>query len=60
MPGELIGEYQRLLRSHGVDVMSSTGGVVSAAHTEADIDEATDAFSKTVSTLRDQGLVLAL
>ncbi len=60
MPGELIGGYQRLLRSHGVDVMSSTGGVVSAAHTGADIDEATEAFAKTVLALREQGLVRTL
>lgn len=60
MPGDLIGEYQRLLRAHGVDVMSSTGGVVSAAHTEADIDEATEAFEKTVLALREQGLVRTL
>jgi glutamate-1-semialdehyde 2,1-aminomutase len=60
LPGMLTNEYQRLLRENGVDVMSSTGGVISAAHSEADIDEATEAFEKTVATLRDQRLVNTL
>ena len=33
MPGKLIAEYQRHLRFYGVDNMSSTGGVLSSAHT---------------------------
>jgi glutamate-1-semialdehyde aminotransferase len=60
LPAALTSEYQRLLRENGVDVMSSTGGVVSAAHTENDIDEATAAFEKTVVALRDKGLVQTL
>jgi len=56
MPGPLVTQYQRLLRFHGVDVMSSTGGVLSAAHTSADIERATSAFEKTVTTLAEQGL----
>ena len=31
------------------DIMSSTGGVVSAAHTEVDVEQATTAFEKTVA-----------
>ena len=60
MPSELITEYQRHLRFHGVDIMSSTGGVVSAAHTEQDVDEATEAFEKTVLALRELGLIKTL
>ena len=60
MPGSLIQQYQRLLRHHGVDNMSSTGGVLSAAHTEADIDEATVAFEKTVIALREESLIATL
>jgi hypothetical protein len=37
--------------------MSSTGGVVSAAHTERDVEDATRAFEKTVLGLREAGLV---
>ncbi len=60
MPGALIDEYQRHLRFYGVDNMSSTGGVLSAAHSPRDIEEATAAFRKTVVALRDRGLVLAM
>ena len=60
MPPLLIAEYQRRLRHHGVDVMSFTGGFVSAAHTESDIDEASRAFEQTVIELCDRGLVETL
>ncbi len=60
MPPQLIDQYQRLLRFHGVDVMSSTGGVVSAAHTEVDIEDATSAFEETVLALRKEGLARGL
>lgn len=60
MPPELVVEYQRQLRQHGVDVMSFTGGVVSAAHTEADIDQACEAFKQTMLALCDQQLVVTM
>ena len=60
MPGILIDEYQRHLRFYGVDNMSSTGGVLSAVHSQRDIEEATVAFRKTAVALRDRGLVLAM
>ncbi len=57
MPTELIVEYQRQLRHRGVDIMSSTGGVVSAVHTQQDIEQATTAFEETVTALQNQKLV---
>ena len=60
MPSTLITEYQRQLRHYGVDLMSSTGGVLSAAHSDGDIEEATRAFEKTLGALCDLGLVLRL
>jgi len=60
MPGELILEYQRHLRYRGVDIMSSTGGVVAATHTEPDVEQATAAFEQTVTALRDLNLVLTM
>jgi glutamate-1-semialdehyde 2,1-aminomutase len=57
MPTELIVEYQRQLRYRGVDIMSSTGGVVSAVHTQQDVEQATTAFEETVTALRKQKLV---
>ena len=60
MPPQLIAHYQRLLRFHGVDNMSSTGGVASAAHTERDVEDATNAFKETVLALRNAGLIHGL
>ncbi len=60
MPGALIGEYQRHLRFRGVDNMSSTGGVLSSAHTDQDIAHATVAFEETVIALKRQELILGL
>ena len=60
MPGELISSYQRHLRHNGVDNMSSTGGVVSSAHSDRDLEEATAAFEKTVLALAAEKLILRL
>ncbi|MDB5384594.1 MAG: Aspartate aminotransferase family protein [Planctomycetaceae bacterium] len=60
MPGQLITQYQRHLRFRGVDIMSSTGGLLSSVHTEQDIAEATAAFEATVSALIDEGLALRM
>ena len=60
MPGPLVAQYQRLLRFHGVDIMSSTGGVVSASHTQDDIAQATSAFKATVHALLQEKLVHTL
>ena len=60
LPAELIKVYQRNLRFHGVDNLSSTGGVLSAAHTDRDIEDATEAFEKTVLALREQELIHTL
>lgn len=48
------------MRYLGVDNMSSTGGVTSAAHTAEDIDWSTRAFEQTVRALRDQKLIHSL
>lgn len=60
MPGTLIEAYQRHQRFRGVDNMSSTGGVLSAAHTDEDIELATAAFAQTVEALLAGGLILPL
>ena len=60
MPAELTNSYQRHLRYHGVDNMSSTGGVVSSAHSGSDLEEATAAFEKTVLALAAEKLILRL
>ena len=60
MPGELVAAYQFNLRHRGVDSMSSTGGVLSSAHTEQYVDEAKAAFEETVKALREAELVCGL
>jgi glutamate-1-semialdehyde 2,1-aminomutase len=60
MPGALITQYQRRFRFHGVDIMSSTGGLLSSAHTERDIEEATVAFERTVTALIEEQLIYRL
>ncbi|MFO1096385.1 MAG: aminotransferase class III-fold pyridoxal phosphate-dependent enzyme [Planctomycetaceae bacterium] len=60
MPGKLIAQYQLRMRFGGIDNMSATGGVTSAAHTSDDIAAATAAFETTVRGLRDDRLILPL
>lgn len=60
MPSSLLANYQRQLRHRGVDIMSSTGGVLSSAHTQQDIADATRAFEATVRSLLEEGLILTL
>ena len=60
MPPALIVEYQRQLRFRGVDIMSSTGGVISSAHTADDVQQATAVFEQTVKALLEQQLILTL
>ena len=49
LPSSLLTEYTRHLRHNGVDIMSGTGGVVSAAHKEGDTREKTAFFFWTKS-----------
>ena len=58
MPGALVTQYQRHLRYRGLDILSSTGGVLSSAHTEQDIAQATTAFEASVLALLQEGLIL--
>jgi hypothetical protein len=60
MPGTLINQSQRHLRYRGVDIMSSTGGVLSCTHTKDDIVTATAAFEETVLALHQEGLIRIL
>ena len=60
MPPPMIAEYQRRMRHYGVDNLSFTGGLLSAAHTDGDISEATDAFERTVVELHDMGLIQSI
>ena len=60
MPAGLICDYQRHLRLRGVDLMSSTGGVLSAAHANHDVDAATEIFEQVVVALHQEGQIYQL
>ena len=60
MPNSLIGSYQRELRLRGIDLMSSTGGVLSAAHAKHDVDEATTIFEEAMLALLQAGEIYQL
>ena len=60
MPGSLICNYQRELRLRGIDLMSSTGGVLSAAHAKHDVDEATSIFEEAMLALLQAGDIYQL
>ncbi|MCC6236903.1 MAG: aspartate aminotransferase family protein [Dehalococcoidia bacterium] len=53
---ELERPLKRALLNHGVDFMG-TGGMVSSAHTDADIDQTVEAFRSTALDLRAEGLL---
>jgi glutamate-1-semialdehyde aminotransferase len=55
MPGSLVMRYQQLIRAEGVDFMSSTGGVTSAAHTNEDLDWMERAFDVAIASLLHEG-----
>lgn len=57
MPRSILGAMQRGLRSRGVDFWTYNGGIGSAAHTEADLGSALDAFASALAEMKEQGLV---
>ena len=57
IPGRIITAFQKNLQIRGVDLLSYNGGVTSAAHNEADIDQTLDAFRETMQVLVDEKVV---
>ena len=56
MPGDMVMEVQAGLRQRGVDMMSSIGGLTSAAHTEADVEQTLAAFDDTLGELAGRSI----
>jgi glutamate-1-semialdehyde 2,1-aminomutase len=56
VPAELERPLKWALFNHGVDLMG-TGGMVSSAHTEADVERTLEAFRSAVGDLRAEGLL---
>ena len=48
---------KRALQNHGVDIMGRDAFLVSATHSEADIDATLAAFEATLAEVRAEGLV---
>ncbi len=59
VPGPVVTAIQNGFRVRGVELMSYTGGVTSAAHTEADVDETVAAFDDLVGELAGRVLATA-
>jgi glutamate-1-semialdehyde 2,1-aminomutase len=54
MPTELIFAVRRALQNRGVDLMSGLGGMLSSAHTEADLDQTLVAFEAALRAVQDE------
>ena len=56
-PDAVRWPFRRSLLNHGVDLMGGMGALVSCVHSEADIDEAIEAFQAALSDLRREDLL---
>ncbi|MBI4491529.1 MAG: aminotransferase class III-fold pyridoxal phosphate-dependent enzyme [Chloroflexi bacterium] len=54
IPGELVAGVRRALQNRGVDLMSGIGGVLSTAHTAADVEQTIVAFEAALRAVRDE------
>ncbi len=57
IPARVVNAFQKNLQIRGVDLLSYTGGVTSSAHTEADIQQALEAFRETMRVLIEEKIV---
>ena len=60
MPGAVVSRYQQHLRARGVDYVSSTGGMTSAAHTADDVAHILGVFDETIIALTAERLIATL
>ena len=60
IPASLVQRFQHNLLVRGMDVLSYTGGVTSAAHSEADIERSVAIFRDVMRDLVDNDLVARL
>ncbi|MBI4185069.1 MAG: aminotransferase class III-fold pyridoxal phosphate-dependent enzyme [Proteobacteria bacterium] len=57
IPRPTVARLNRALRGRGIELMSYTGGVTSAAHSEADIARTLEVFDGVIDELAADGLV---
>ena len=60
IPGKVVSAFQKNLQIRGVDVLSFTAGVTSAAHSEEDIGETLNIFQDTIRTLVHDKIIAQL
>ena len=53
---QAVTALKRGLQNNGVDIMSRDALLVSATHTERDIDQTLAAFERTLAAMRAEGL----
>jgi glutamate-1-semialdehyde 2,1-aminomutase len=52
---EMLGKLRLAMLNNGVDLKGWRGGIVSAAHTQADVDLTLDAWRKSLRALKEEG-----
>lgn len=57
VPAAVQNGFRQALQVRGVDLMSRCSGVLSGVHTEADIDQALEAFDGAIKAMVEEGLV---
>ncbi|MFC1491287.1 aspartate aminotransferase family protein [Nitrospinota bacterium] len=57
IPPDQVAAFQRALRQRGVDPLSYTGGVTSAAHTEDDIEKTIEVFEDAIRELVENEVI---
>ena len=57
MPPQRLGVLKRSLLNAGVDPMGGRNCIVSATHTEQDIDQTVAAYEQALSAMRDEGSI---
>ncbi len=60
IPKEVVSAFQKLLLARGVDLVSYTGGVTSAAHTETDIQNTLNIFQDVIRSMVKDKIVALL
>jgi glutamate-1-semialdehyde 2,1-aminomutase len=57
VPGPVQNGFRQALQVRGVDLMSRCSGVLSGVHSEADIDQALEAFDGAIQAMLEEGLI---
>ena len=57
IPGNVVTSFQRNMQVRGVDILSYTGGVTSAAHSDDDIQRTISAFDDAIGTMVDEHII---